>query len=180
MPPHPQAQQIATHVAYEVEMFFRTIERLERDRGKDVIEDNRRIEAALLHSRVIYDFLFTEPRPNKPDVSAKHFFDSPNQWAVDAKTLCPYLTAERERLNRSVPHLSYDRLQYDKNKDWDLHLVGTELKVAWDQFLAALPGDRRQWLTLTRPPDPTQYLPFTDMLPRSTSCVTSVNTICPR
>lgn len=180
MPPHPQAQQIATHIAYEVEMLFRTIDRLERDRGKDVVEDNRRIEAVLLHARVIYDFLFTDPRPSKPDVSAKHFFDSPKQWTGDPATLCPYLTAERERLNRSVPHLSYDRLQYEKSKSWDLHSVGSELKLAWEQFLAHLPAARRGWLTITRPPDPMPYPPFTDMLPRGSSCVTSVNTICPK
>lgn len=179
MPPHPQAQDIASHVAYEIDMFFRTIERLARDLGKDVVEDNRRIETALLHARVIYDFLFTPPRPDLPDVSARHFFDDPSEWEGMPDTLCPYLKARREQLNRSVPHLSYDRLKYEKSKDWDLRTVATELKGAWESFLAALPPGRQRWLTLTRPPDMTPHPPFTDVSPTTATTITDVRTICP-
>lgn len=176
---HPQAQAIASHVAYEIEMFFRTIERLEQDVGRDVFEDNVRIEGALLHARVIYDFSFVLPRPNSPDVSARHFFDDPSLWEPNVADHCPYLTARRQRLNRSVPHLSYDRLEYEADEDWDLHAAATELKGAWEYFLAALPAERRQWFTFTRPPEVTRHVPFTSLVPRHETAITDVRTIWP-
>ena len=177
---HPQAQVIASHVAYEIEMFFRTIDRLEHDLGKDVVEDNQRIEAALLHARVIYDFLFVLPRSGSPDVSARHFFDDPSMWEPKVTEHCPYLAERRERLNRSVPHLSYDRLNYEKDKDWDLHAAATELKGAWECFLAALPAERQQWFTVIRPPEATRSLPFTSVVLQHETAITDVRTIWPK
>jgi hypothetical protein len=177
---HPQAQPIASHVAYEIEMFFSTIDRLGRDLGRDVVEDNRRIEAVLLHARVIYDFLFVLPRSGFPDVSARHFFDDPSMWEPKVTEHCPYLAERRERLNRSLPHLSYDRLKYDEDKRWDLHATATELKGAWECFFAALPAERRQWFTFTRPPETPRSASFTSVWPQHETALTDVRTMWPK
>lgn len=179
MPIHQQAQQIAPHVAYEVESFFQSIERLERLRGQDVINDNHRIENALSHARVICDFLFAAPRGNCPDVSARHFFDNPSQWTAAPDNLCPYIKQHRERLNRSVPHLSYDRLQYEANKEWDLHTIASEIKNAWEFFLSALPSQRRQWFAPSTARQTGPYQPPANLCAKAESNITDVRTIRP-
>ena len=176
---HPNAQRIANDVAYEVESFFQSLQRLERHLGADAVDDNQRLENVLLHARVIYDFLFVAPRNKHPDVSALHFFDNTGQWSGNPNTLCPYLTQRRERLNRSVPHLSYDRIAFESNKAWDLHTVATEIKNAWEFFLKQLAPARRQWFAPSTPPRTNQYQPPANLCAKSESQITHIQPIRP-
>lgn len=116
LPIHHQAQNIARYVAYEVEMFFKTIDQLEHHQGQDDLDDNQRLENVLLHARVIYNFLFTTPHVSYPGVSARDFSDNPSHWFPGVDVHCPHLKQRRERLNRLVHHLSYDRIDYRQTR----------------------------------------------------------------
>ena len=179
MPVHQQAQQIAHHVAYEVELFFRSVERFEQSSGQDVISDNQCLEDALTHARVIYEFLFRPPRRNCPDVRARHFFDTPSQWTLSSGDLCPYMMKHLERLNRSVLHLSYDRLQYEPNKKWDLHTITNEIKDSWKFFLEKLPPERRQWFAPSGAPQTGPYSPQTNLCAKTESIIADQRAIRP-
>jgi len=174
MPVHCQAQQIAPHVAYEVESFFKAIQGLETTGAGDATEMNQRIETALMHARVVYEFLFVPARPNCPDVSARDFFDHPSQWTAERKALCPYLTERKERLNRSVPHLSYDRLKYEQDEEWDLRKVATEIADGWESFLNQLPDERRSWFAPRAGSLTASYRPAANLCARTDSSVTDV------
>jgi hypothetical protein len=56
------------------------------------------------------------------------------------------LRQQKERLNRALAHLSYDRLDYDvTGKGWNFVLLIAEIQHVWAAFLKALPEERRDW-----------------------------------
>jgi len=109
-------------------------------------DDERRmryllLEDFLLHARVLCDFLFTKPISD--DVSAKDFFDNPNEWEKKEADLCPYFAKNRKRVNKKLAHLTYSRLT--EANEWDITSIYSELAKAWQQFLSALPADTQAW-----------------------------------
>src|SRR5262249_33933657 len=98
-----------------------------------------------LHARSLYDFFFVPPRKNSPDVSIQQFFEDGQAWRPEPAQLCPYLQRERERLNPSIQHLSYDRLDYEPNKEWNVRTIVTEITTIGSEFLGKLPPERRAW-----------------------------------
>jgi hypothetical protein len=52
----------------------------------------------------------------------------------------------KQRLDRALAHISYDRLGYAQSgKAWKTTLIAKEIDAAWEGLLAALPADRRAW-----------------------------------
>ena len=107
------------------------------------------IEVTLLHARELRDFLGRCRDELKPfeqtDIVAGDFFDKPGEW-VPHKIPSISPKAERERLNRSLAHLAYDRAAYETTgKDWDFKPIFCEITAAWNAFLAALPDERKEW-----------------------------------
>lgn len=143
---HLKAEQIAFHVCYEYWMFSEAVKQYSPAlRRNQRFQHNLLLESILLHARVIYEFLFSKPK-YADDVRSKDFFVSPNQWKPDKsklRLLCNPKTLER--IHRSLPHLSYDRLNYDKNPGWSIGSVAKDIQEAWDYFLRELPDERRQW-----------------------------------
>jgi hypothetical protein len=84
--------------------------------------------------------------PGTPlDKADSDFFDKPGEWTPHQ---LPSITpaAERERLNRSLAHLSYDRAGYETTrKDWPFREIFDEVTAAWMAFLDALPDERKKW-----------------------------------
>jgi hypothetical protein len=144
---HPQAKQIVWDVAYEVWFFTQAIGSFScGSRRRQRFQYNLTLESILLHARVIYDFLFKEPCSGRPDVSAADFFDRPEHWKPNARILCPFLTDKnnRERINRALAHLSYDRIQHT-GAGWPVGQIGTEIENAWGFFLGQLAEEQRRW-----------------------------------
>ena len=104
------------------------------------------VEVCLLHARALRDFLNrerTDQGVHKTDVLAVDFFDAPNRWN---KLPFPYLMKHKDRVNRALAHLSYDRVGYEvTGRDWDFKVIITEVTDAWQEFLRALPETRRDW-----------------------------------
>ena len=144
MPMHPKAQKIASAVLYEWKMFIATIAALNGVHFLGGAIRNALLESLLIHARILTDFFFTDPS-REDDVSAKHFFHNEEDWRVDFKTECPYLYENRQRLNKSVAHLSYSRIEYESDKEWQYGRISNELHSIWDKFRSSLPTESREW-----------------------------------
>jgi hypothetical protein len=149
VPVDPKAEEIAYHVCYEYWMLSEAAKRYRTAlRRSDRFQHNMLLEAVLLHGRVICEFLFKPINKKYPnDVRAIHFFDSPKQWKSDKlealrQSLFP---AELlERIDRSLAHLTYDRLKPGA-RGWHVRAVAGTIQKAWNHFLEQLPKERRQW-----------------------------------
>jgi hypothetical protein len=118
--------------------------------GTDDESGDAVVEVMLLHARALRDFL-NRKRPlskfSESDILAADFFDNPDQWTLPAFS---YVSQQRtkERLDRALAHLSYDRVGYEATgKDWGFPLLVSEIQTAWQAFVAALPEERREWFT---------------------------------
>jgi hypothetical protein len=149
---HPKAKEIAPHVHYELWMLTESIRRLwmlQREPAVDEFQKNLFIEAILTHARVIHEFLFSKRREKFPqDVRAAQFFEGAGDWSPDQSALCPYFNKTNlDRLQRSVHHLSYDRLVYEENKLWNFGALGRDIVNAWNTFFSQLPKERQAWFS---------------------------------
>lgn len=108
------------------------------------------LESFLLHARNLHQFLTRRrcdlKRFEVSDVLAEDYFDVSTEWTVP-NTL-NFLDKNWTRLNRSLAHLTYDRIDYQQSKNWVLmDTVVRELTQAWDAFIACLPESRRNWFS---------------------------------
>lgn len=119
--------------------------------GFDPESDDGVVEVFLLHARNLRDF-FGRRRVDlkwfeETDVLAEDFFDDASKWVRPA---LPYLCAERERLNRALSHISYDRLTYNAvGGRWDYSSIDSELNDARSAFLTSVGAEapeRKNWL----------------------------------
>lgn len=102
-------------------------------------------EGLVVHSRVLRDFFFTKvDKTGKPitlddDIVAVKYFATPSTWPYTSRNLPPYLKENKERMDRSVVHLSFDRLTYQtEGKDWSATSLLSEIGDKWFEFLAKL------------------------------------------
>ena len=103
---HPKAKEIGKHVGYEFWMFNESVRRLDREpRQPGYFEHCVVLESALLHGRVLYEFLFKKINPKYPnDVRAQHFFDDPRQWKARADQFPFPPGFSPVRLDRALAH----------------------------------------------------------------------------
>ena len=139
-------EKIAPRVWYEWATFNNSFKRvLESKKERDQDAVNAYLESFLIHARNLRDFL-TRSRDDKGvkpnDVLAEDFFDS-DGWSCPDEP--PYLKENRIRLNRSLAHLTYDRIQYQSNKGWNPQKIFHEVKELWTFFLSKLPPEKREW-----------------------------------
>ena len=115
--------------------------------------------AFLVHARNLRAFLFPPPppapRPRPDDVLAKHFLP---EWAEKVEDWCPHFLEHRERLNKSLAHISYKRIEYEANKGWDCGTIYNELTDAWDAFWSRLTPEEQDWFTEPRNQSPVRRL----------------------
>ena len=142
-------QRVASKVYYELSMFIETCKRLyeiSRQDSQDQFLTNVYLQSFLIHSRNLRDFL-TRSRNDRgvhtDDVLAVDFFSGSEKWSPP--DVPPYLKENRIRLNRSLAHLSYDRLVFHSDKDWAIHTVREEIKGLWENFFAALTEEKQAW-----------------------------------
>jgi hypothetical protein len=141
---HPQAKHAAEHLSYELRELNAAVRQLEAVTPPTGSEYNRCVESVLTHARNLMDFL-GDRKKFASDVWAGDYLDTPNDWVPDMGAAFPYLLRQRERLNRSIQHVTYDRIAYEADKSWDFTSLAAELNQAWHAFLHALLPDRREW-----------------------------------
>ena len=140
MPLHPKASAIAKTVEYEVKMLIATASAINNGHLRGGAIENALLEAFLIHTRVLSDFFFLDPK-RSDDVSAKHFFNNEDTWHPNRKEECPYIEENYERINKALTHLSYSRLNYAENKSWSHNVICSELMGVWGKFKQALPAE---------------------------------------
>jgi hypothetical protein len=138
----PQAQAITPKIKYELNMLQYCFTRIQNEwAGADDSLRNLLLEDFLLHARVLRDFFVSSPRQD--DVSSTHFFNDSTPWSALSASFCPYLKQHKTRLDKYLAHLTYSRLNEDKN--WDLNAIYSEIANAWQQFYSLLPPERQAW-----------------------------------
>ncbi len=105
------------------------------------------LEPFLLHVRNIREFLYNDGAKKKDDVLALDFFDNPDDWTKKRPPIGAYLKSIRERLNKSLAHITYARLDYRQYELWDLAKIRHDLEKPWGAFMAALPPEKREWFS---------------------------------
>ena len=152
MPIHDKAEDVATYVRYERQMFDLPFKGIKQGLPNQ-FQKNIYLESFLVHTRNLRDFLFSPPRGD--DVSATHFFEPPDaEWDESVKDWCPYLDANKSRLNKSLAHLSYERIGYEPYKGWDCGVIHTEMTAAWNEFWSRLTAEKQEWFTRDRDSQP--------------------------
>jgi hypothetical protein len=145
-------EAIAEDVFYEWDMFRWSFGKL-REHGYSVgtgrindQETSATLESFLLHTRTLRDFLCDDKKKWTDDVLAHDFFkETPGQWTKARPPLGPYLSQNKERLNKMLAHISYARLGFKAQDEWDIGAVLHELDVIWKAFLKALSPEKRKW-----------------------------------
>jgi hypothetical protein len=140
---HQHAEAIAPKIWYELDMVRYGYARIQREwDAADTRWRNMLLEDFMLHARVLRAFFVDDPRRDD-DVSARHFFDDSAPWETVAVGLCSYLKKHKKRLDKYMAHLTYSRL--DEDKEWCDQIVFSELTAAWETFFAMLPPERQRW-----------------------------------
>ena len=114
-------------------------------------------EGLVLHSRVLRDFFFTKVgktgkrATHRNDIVAIDYFVTQSAWPYTSQDLSTYLKRNKERMDRSVAHLSIDRLKYEAGgKDWSARLLLSEIGAKWFEFIATLERDDEQVMSWFR------------------------------
>lgn len=144
VPHKPTRQQLngasrAFH--YELDAFHASAKHL-----KDLqARVNEALESTLLHARTLLDF-FTGNHPNegawdKSDIRAGYFVHG-NEWWKSSKL--PYLDTQKPNINKSLSHLTFERIEEDYK--WDVARIMQEIEAAYAEFLERLALEERpEW-----------------------------------
>jgi hypothetical protein len=166
---HPCSPEIAAKVAYEIRMFRHDYEKLAQLQvdtrnilpgdvmprvgtgisTEEVRDASAFVESFLLHARVLRDF-FCRERLKPDDVIASDFVA---EWARPPASDYSYITAQKDRLDKALAHLTTTRVRYDsEGKLWDVVTMRREMEPMIGRFLAKLPDDRKPWFKDAWPP----------------------------
>jgi hypothetical protein len=114
-----------------------TLERLKSGEIEKGVVYNALIESFTIHARALIHFLYPK-RKEDSDVLAADFFDDAGAWPKICQQEEPIeFGRARERVNKEIAHLTYDRqLVTPDNKRWNSAL-GDELLRIMHIFLSA-------------------------------------------
>lgn len=111
----------------------------------DQFFENLRVEGLALHARVLRDFFFTKVNPTgnrstaPTDIVALDYFTDASAWPHTSAHLPSYLHANKDRMDRALAHLSYDRRKYTgSDKGWLSAPLLQEIGEKWFEFLHRL------------------------------------------
>lgn len=124
---NPTTDEVAgalPHVAYEVKQTLGLLQNL--NSCTDGYTKNARLEALLLHARVLLDF-FEHTRREKDNVLATAYGYPASEIKID--------DGLRNRLNKDLAHLTYSRLQRQgAETNWDLGSLLKPILVRFSEF----------------------------------------------
>lgn len=112
------------------------------------------LESFLIHTRNIVDFLCNkqDKQLRDDDIIAKYYIA---QWQSNMDVF-PYIKKHYDRLNKSVAHLSYERITWEiehkkgkEGKEWQINTIYNEVELAWSKFWSQL-GPKRDWFERDR------------------------------
>jgi hypothetical protein len=102
---------------------------------------NALLESFVIHARALLHFL--DPvSPAKGDVLAVDFILDPETWEAAKGELPKELIQVRQRANKHVAHMTYDRLSVaDEARSWDTGAISKELTVRLVEFVRYMRPD---------------------------------------
>jgi hypothetical protein len=116
------------------------------------------IESLLVHARVLRDFFYyfwdfkkrqyktNRKKSHDDDVIAQDFIPD---WDKHCPPIGPYLRDHKERLDKSLAHLSTLRVDFrQREKRWNVDAIEEELRPVIDQFKERLSGRMAEWFVL--------------------------------
>ncbi len=127
------------HLCYEINTLYAAISlfvgyRENREDGFSLSVKNLFMEGVILHSRCIYEFLYSE-HPRKDDALAEHFFDSKATWKGIRPSTSKQLSKLKFKTGKKIAHLTYSRLDLSKDaRNWDLYIITHELMIVLTIF----------------------------------------------
>ena len=103
-------------------------------------------EGVVLHARVLRDFFYRKLNkdgiliePKLDDILAIHYFAQNSSWPYTYADMSQYLKDTKIRMDRTLAHLSYDRLKYvGKEKAWDTRSIRKDIGDRWFEFFGKL------------------------------------------
>jgi len=107
------------------------------------------LESYLLHARVLHDFFYKTQ--SRDDIVAEHFVGG---WDGLKPALHSYLATDdrRNRLDKSLAHLTLKRLEYDRGeKRWDVDAIKEAIETPMQVFRESLIGERKPWFEDWKP-----------------------------
>jgi hypothetical protein len=132
-----ELRQMAAHVGYEIEEFQESIRALAGLQRSDKVW-NRTLESALLHFRNLRSFFGDKPEGD--DVSAQHYVPS---WALSQEDI---FKETRHALNKTLAHLTWDRLKIGKT-NWPLKQMAEAIDRVFGDFKKSLTSSQVDWFS---------------------------------
>ena len=171
------SEEVAQVVAYEIAAFDRLSGRLRascKESGSFIPEEitlvgtghtdddkwelSTEIESLLVHTRVLRDFFyyFWDFKERKYRAKREKRYDDDviaQDFIPDWSDYCPpigqYLSDHKERLDKSLAHLSTLRVRFKQTeKRWNVDAIHDELRPVIDHFKERLPVDMADWFVL--------------------------------
>lgn len=129
---------------YEFRMFLVAIDACQDHAvQKNLALNNVVLESALIHARNLLDFFCGKESP-KDNVIAGHYVRNPDgtPWTSSRLT---FLSSCKADINKALSHLTYSRVK--SKPTWQLTQIRQEIKDAYAEFTALLPGNERlKWM----------------------------------
>lgn len=140
--------QVSEHLLYEFTMLFGTARTMaqtkwpEQDNEATWSIKNSLIEAFTVHVRIVLDFLYNEG-PQKDDVVAEDFFETPGEWQSCRPIMTDLLSTVRRRVGKEVAHLTYARIEKtEATRQWQFVLIADDIGTAVERFISIVPHAR--------------------------------------
>ncbi len=139
---HERAQEVAPNIKYEFSMLEWSHNKV-LDCSENSQDKNGYLECFLLHSRNLVDFFIKPSNYHaNSDVIARNFFVDDSVWSSKESTLCKYIVSERDKINKTLAHLTFERIN---EKTWDVCRIWDDLSEAKSKFLSCLGSGQKPW-----------------------------------
>jgi hypothetical protein len=111
---------------------------LESGSTEDRILHNALVESFTIHARNLMHFLYPKGK-QQSHILADHFFDDAGYWRKEHKKEPEEFGKSRDRVNKEIAHLTYDRLSITPDrKNWS-PVLGRKILEVMDSFFTAMP-----------------------------------------
>jgi len=102
---------------------------------------NALLESFVIHARVLIDFFYAL-NPQKDDVIAEDFLSSPDVWRNERPKLSERLSEAKERANKHLAHLTYQRVDVAlNNREWPFVEISKDMRSVMKRFLEKVSAD---------------------------------------
>jgi hypothetical protein len=134
-------RSLSEHVLYEVQMMFRLADRLRAHvDGREELPwevEMACIEAFAMHTRVLFEFLFHDPKSRFPDDGFASDFFAPGEWEqIRERVQRSALDGLWDRAGSEIAHISYKRTSLaDEARHWEFDVIAAVIGRAFRLFL---------------------------------------------